>query len=47
MLARFDDPMGMSTGAAVIFGTSGGVMEATLRTVYELVTGEDLRELDF
>ena len=45
--SEFDDPMGMSTGAAVIFGTSGGVMEAALRTVYELVTGEGLKELDF
>lgn len=45
--SQFDDPMGMSTGAAVIFGTSGGVMEAALRTVYELVTGEGLQQLDF
>jgi len=40
--ARFDDPMGISTGAADIFGTTGGVMEAALRTVYELVTGRSL-----
>lgn len=38
----FDQPMGLSTGAADIFGTSGGVMEAALRTVYELVTGTSL-----
>ena len=35
----FDSPMGEGTGAAVIFGASGGVMEAALRTVYEVVTG--------
>ncbi|MEN6315032.1 MAG: NADH-dependent [FeFe] hydrogenase, group A6 [Clostridiaceae bacterium] len=40
--AQFDDPLGMSTGAADIFGTTGGVMEAALRTVYELVTGREL-----
>ncbi|MDR2443045.1 MAG: [FeFe] hydrogenase, group A [Deltaproteobacteria bacterium] len=43
----FDKVMGDSTGAAVIFGTSGGVMEAALRTVYEVVTGETLGSLDF
>ena len=40
--SRFDSPMGASTGAADIFGTTGGVMEAALRTVYELVTGREL-----
>jgi NADH-quinone oxidoreductase subunit G/NADP-reducing hydrogenase subunit HndD len=40
--SRFDNPMGLSTGAADIFGTTGGVMEAALRTVYELVTGREL-----
>lgn len=44
---EFDDPMGISTGAGAIFGTSGGVMEAALRTVYELVTGKGLEQLDF
>lgn len=39
---NFDNPMGLSTGAADIFGTSGGVMEAALRTVYELITGREL-----
>ena len=39
---EFDNPMGMSTGAADIFGLTGGVMEAALRTVYELVTGREL-----
>ncbi|MDR1677550.1 MAG: [FeFe] hydrogenase, group A [Deltaproteobacteria bacterium] len=42
----FDQLMGDSTGAAVIFGTSGGVMEAALRTVYEVVTSEPLAPLD-
>lgn len=36
----FDDPFGSRTGSGVIFGATGGVMEAALRTVYELVTGE-------
>ena len=39
---KFDSPLGLSTGAADIFGTSGGVMEAALRTVYEVVTGREL-----
>jgi len=39
---EFDNPLGMSTGAADIFGLTGGVMEAALRTVYELVTGREL-----
>ncbi|MDP3176715.1 MAG: [FeFe] hydrogenase, group A, partial [Spirochaetaceae bacterium] len=43
----FDDPLGASTGAATIFGTTGGVMEAALRTVYEVVTGSALPSLDF
>ncbi|HEY5467217.1 MAG TPA: iron hydrogenase small subunit, partial [Clostridia bacterium] len=38
----FDTPMGLSTGAADIFGTTGGVMEAALRTVYELITGRGI-----
>jgi NADP-reducing hydrogenase subunit HndD len=38
----FDNPLGMSTGAADIFGLTGGVMEAALRTVYEFVTGREL-----
>lgn len=40
--SKFDNPLGISTGAADIFGTTGGVMEAALRTVYELVTGREL-----
>ncbi len=39
---HFDSPLGLSSGAADIFGTTGGVMEAALRTVYELVTGREL-----
>jgi len=39
---EFDNPMGLSTGAADIFGLTGGVMEAALRTVYELITGREL-----
>lgn len=38
----FDAPLGLSTGAADIFGVTGGVMEAALRTVYEVVTGREL-----
>ena len=44
---EFDSPMGMGTGAGAIFGTSGGVMEAALRTVYEIYTGKELINLDF
>lgn len=44
---EFDAPMGISTGAGVIFGATGGVMEAALRTVYELVTGKELPGLEF
>jgi NADP-reducing hydrogenase subunit HndD len=40
--AKFDRLMGDSTGAGVIFGATGGVMEAALRTAYELVTGRDV-----
>jgi NADH-quinone oxidoreductase subunit G/NADP-reducing hydrogenase subunit HndD len=39
---QFDDPLGLSTGAADIFAASGGVMEAALRTVHEVVTGREL-----
>jgi len=44
---NFDDPMGESSGAAVIFGTTGGVIEAAVRTAYELHTGKELPKLDF
>lgn len=43
----FDDPLGESTGAGVIFGATGGVMEAALRTAVETLTGETLGRLDF
>jgi NADH-quinone oxidoreductase subunit G len=43
----FDSWMGQYTGAAVIFGASGGVMEAALRTVYEVVTKKTLENVDF
>ena len=43
----FDDMFGESTGAGVIFGVTGGVMEAALRTVYEVVTGKTLEKLEF
>ena len=43
----FDDPMGESTGAAVIFGATGGVMEAALRTAVETITGEELKTVEF
>lgn len=44
---EFDDTLGESTGAAAIFGTTGGVMEAALRTVSELVTGKELEKIEF
>lgn len=44
---QYDPLMGSSSGAAVIFGATGGVMEAALRTVYEILTGEELPGLDF
>ncbi|SDC24129.1 NADH-dependent [FeFe] hydrogenase, group A6 [Geotoga petraea] len=45
--SKYDNPLGESTGAAVVFGTSGGVMEAALRTAYEIITGLELENLDF
>ncbi len=39
---QFDSPLGMSSGAGVIFGTTGGVMEAALRTAHAVITGEEL-----
>lgn len=44
---EFDDPLGESTGAAVIFGNTGGVIEAACRTAYELYTGKKLEKVDF
>ena len=43
----FDSPLGVGTGAGAIFGATGGVMEAALRTVYEKYTGKTLERLDF
>ena len=43
---EFDKPLGTYTGAATIFGVTGGVMEAALRTGYELITKETIPELD-
>ena len=41
-----DKPMGISTGAGVIFGATGGVMEAALRTAYEIITGKEIPDLN-
>ena len=43
----FDNPMGESTGAGDIFGTSGGVIEATVRTAYDMLTGKELEKVEF
>ena len=43
----FDNPLGISTGAATIFGATGGVMEAALRTVADVVTGESSDSIDY
>lgn len=43
----FDNPLGESTGAGVIFGATGGVMEAALRTAYEVYTGKPLPRIEF
>ena len=44
---EFDNPMGEATGAAAIFGVTGGVMEAALRTASEILSGEELENIDF
>ena len=44
---EFDNPFGESTGASTIFGATGGVMEAALRTAVEKLTGETLEDVDF
>jgi iron only hydrogenase large subunit-like protein len=41
-----DAPLGIYTGAGTIFGATGGVMEAALRTAYHLVTGQELMNVD-
>lgn len=43
----FDDVLGESTGAAVIFGVTGGVMEAALRTVADILSKQDLKEIEY
>ncbi|MBR4136665.1 MAG: [Bacteroidales bacterium] len=45
--SEFDSPLGESTGAAVIFGTTGGVIEAAVRTAYEVITKKSLPKIDF
>jgi NADH-quinone oxidoreductase subunit G len=45
--SEYDSPLGESTGAGVIFGASGGVLEAALRTAADWLSGEDLEEIDF
>lgn len=45
--SEFDLPMGMSTGAGTIFGVTGGVMEAALRTVAEVLDGKELPNVEF
>lgn len=44
---QFDDPLGSHSGAGVIFGSTGGVMEAALRTAHELITGKELPKLNY
>ena len=44
---EYDSILGDSTGAGVIFGTTGGVMEAALRTVADILTGQDLKEIEY
>lgn len=44
---EYDAPLGISTGAGVIFGATGGVMEAALRTVAEVLTGQELKDIEF
>lgn len=43
----FDNPMGTSTGAGAIFGATGGVMEAALRTTYEWLTGKEMQNIEY
>ncbi len=44
---KFDSPFGIASGAGAIFGVTGGVMEAALRTAYTLLTKEELEEIEF
>lgn len=45
--SEYDKPLGETTGASVIFGTTGGVIEAAVRTAYEWMTGEELQNVEF
>ena len=45
--SQFDNPMGEATGAGAIFGTTGGVMEAALRTAQDFLSGKDLEKINF
>lgn len=45
--SEFDNPLGESTGAATIFGRTGGVMEAALRTAADMLTGQDIKEIEY
>lgn len=45
--SEFDNPMGESSGAAAIYGASGGVSESALRTAYKMITGQDLDNVEF
>lgn len=45
--SEYDKPLGETTGASVIFGTTGGVIEAAIRTAYEWMTGEELEKVEF
>jgi len=45
--SEYDKPLGVTTGASVMFGTSGGVIEAVIRTAYEWITGEELKDVEF
>lgn len=44
---KFDDPLGISSGGGAIFGVTGGVTEAALRVTYEVLTGKELKKVDF
>ncbi len=44
---KFDEPLGIGTGAAVIFGATGGVMEAALRTAVKMITGKEAKDINF
>ena len=44
---EFDNPLGESTGAGAIFGATGGVMEAAIRTAYHMITGDDMPDANF